>query len=303
MNVRARYRFFTACLIVALGFVTPATAADATVEMFAAAFLPQTVVISAGDTVCWAWLAGDHELTSGLPTGAPGTVDEPGVLFSATVNAANPSFSATFPDTGKYHFFDANNPSQLGTILVEGDEEVFEVLVLDNVYEPNSLQIFEGDMVRWEHEPMEMLHTVTSGASSAPADNPGALFDEISSDGSPVFEFTFTDVGVVPYFCIPHETLGMSGVVFVQDRFIRGDGNRDTTITIADPVSTLDHLFGGIATDCADAHDQSSPCDLYGWSALAMRFRQSSFPSSSTTSSPASIWFSVCVRSWYSRAD
>ena len=102
---------------------------------------------------------------------------------------------------------------------------------------------------------MEMLHTVTSGASSDPADNPGALFNEISSDSSPIFEYLFADAGLFPYHCIPHEGLGMLGTIVVQDRFIRGDGNRDGGITIADPISTLDHLFGGVPTLCADAHD------------------------------------------------
>ena len=48
-----------------------------TVEMFSSAFLPSSVTVQAGDDVVWAWRAGDHTVTSGVPGGAPGTPDEP----------------------------------------------------------------------------------------------------------------------------------------------------------------------------------------------------------------------------------
>ncbi len=245
----------TAVVIAVLS--TTVSAGDATIDFFSSAFLPQSVEIQLGECVTWNWVAGSHTLSSGTPTGAVGTIDEPGALFSATLDAANPTFSYPFTSGSgsDFHFFDADNPTQVGTINVLGDDLTFIVVVVDNVFEPANIDIFEGDKVRWEHDPGEMLHTATSGLSSMPADNPGDLFDAILSDSSPVFEYIFNDAGVMPYFCVPHEVLGMVGEIRVQDRFIRGDGNRDGQLTIADPISTLDHLFAGVSTNCRDAHD------------------------------------------------
>jgi len=225
--------------------------------MFSGAFLPQNLQVQAGDMVTWLWVAGDHQLLSGVPGGTPGTPDEPGALFSVPVNSQNLSFSYTFlGPAGTVPFHDANNPSQIGFVQVLGDELTFDVAVLDNVFEPETVEVFEGDSIRWVHEPMEMPHTVTSGLSSDPANNPGALFDEISTDQNPIFVYTFNDPGDCPYFCIPHEILAMVGLIRVQDRFIRGDANRDGTVEIADPITVLGVLFQGIIpSSCPDASD------------------------------------------------
>lgn len=234
-----------------------ASAEEFFVEMFDGAFLPSNLTVTAGDTVTWVWIAGDHIVSSGVPNGTPGTPDEPGALFEAPVNAANPSFSHVFPGpAGTVSFFDTLNPGQVGFVQVLGDALTFDVAVLDNVYEPEFLEIFAGDSVRWVHEPMEMFHTITSGLSSDPVDDPGALFDEPSSDANPIFVYLFPDPGEVPYFCIPHEALGMTGLVRVQARFVRGDANGDGLLGIADAISSLGVLFQGQpGSGCADASD------------------------------------------------
>lgn len=244
-------------LLGARGVENSCLAADQTIELFNSAFLPQNVTIDLGDTVTWSWVAGTHVIMSGLPNGMVGTPNEPGALFSQAVNAANPTFSYTFVDyspTG-FPFFDSNNPAQIGFIALSTTEETFIVTVVDNVFEPDLVEIFVGDSVRWEHEPMEMPHTVTSGLSSSPADNPGAVFNALSTDSQPVFVFQFLQAGDQPYFCIPHELLGMTGMVRVQERFIRGDANGDGSVTIADPVVILAYLFQGAPATCLDAHD------------------------------------------------
>lgn len=234
-----------------------AEGAEHFIEMYAGAFLPQNLQILAGDSVTWVWVAGTHVVTSGVPGGLPGTIDEPGALFSAPVDALHPSYSRVFPGpAGTVSFHDSLSPAQIGFIQVLGDELTFDVSVLDNVFEPELLEIFAGDSVAWVHEPMEMQHTVTSGLSSDPGDDPGALFDEVSSDSQPIFVFTFAAAGDVPYFCIPHELLGMTGLIRVQERFIRGDANRDGAVEIADPITTLGVLFQGVVADpCPDAAD------------------------------------------------
>jgi plastocyanin len=246
-------------VLVVLGLIgadREAVGAEFFIEMFSGAFLPSNHTIDVGDTVTWVWVSGDHELRSGVPGGAVGTPDEPGAIFSATVDAANPSFSHVFTTPGTINFHDALSPAQIGFIQVSGDEMTFSVAVLDNDYEPATIAIFIGDSVSWEHVPGEMFHTVTSGASSDPADNPGALFNAASSDQEPVFVYPFDFTGDQPYFCIPHEQLGMVGLVRIQDRFIRGDANRNGTVDVADAVSLLGVLFqGNPAHPCADASD------------------------------------------------
>lgn len=243
--------------VLMLALSTPLLADDVTIELFQAAFLPQVVTIDLGDTVTWQWVAGTHTITSGLPNGAPGSPEEPGAIFEATVDQANPTFTYTFTEyqASGYSFFDADNPNQTGFVQLATDEQEFLVLVVDNAFIPITLHIFEGDSIRWEHDPNEMLHTVTSGASSAPQDDPGVLFDEISSDADPIFVYEFANAGEYPYFCRPHEILGMNGTILVQERFIRGDTDRDGTSSVSDVTTLVDYLFAGGSVSCVDALD------------------------------------------------
>ncbi len=248
----------TAIVLVLLALApASASAAEYFIEMFSGAFLPQSHQIQAGDTVTWVWVAGTHVVTSGLPGGPPGTIDEPGALFSGSVDALNPTFSHVFPGpVGSVNFHDANSPAQIGFIQVLGDDLTFDVHVLDNVYEPQAVEIFKDDSVRWVHEPGEMLHTVTSGLSSDPLNNPGALFNAISSDAQPIFVFEFDSPGDFPYFCVPHELLGMIGLVRVQDKFVRADANRDGSVDVGDAITILGVLFQMTPADsCEDASD------------------------------------------------
>ncbi|HIA27617.1 MAG TPA: hypothetical protein EYN79_05785, partial [Planctomycetes bacterium] len=235
-------------------------AAEWEILFFDSAFLPSTLTIDHGDTVRFTWVAGSHQLMSGFSGGTPGTPDEPGALFSATLDAANPDYVHLFGEGDVIiGFFDANNPAQVGAITVLGSALTFHVLVVDNEYIPPVISIFRGDTVRWTHEPMEMLHTVTSGTPNGAAgtiEEPGALFDELSTDSTPVFEYLFDAPMVLPYFCTPHWPFGMDGTVVVQELFIRGDSNSDSAVGIADAVTTLDYLFQSAGTPtCLDALD------------------------------------------------
>ncbi|MEM7261086.1 MAG: plastocyanin/azurin family copper-binding protein [Planctomycetota bacterium] len=240
----------TLASLTALCLLSPTAFADETITFFDTVFLPTATTISVGETVTWEWSAGDHVLTSGVSSNP---ADNPGALFEATIDAASPTFSYTFALPGTYSFFDALNETGLvGTIIVE--PEIYVVQVVDIAFTPQDVTIFVGDQVRWQW--IEGIHTVTSGASSAPADNPGALFDAPNTDGQPVFDFIFTEPGTVPYYCAPHEIFGMTGTVLVQSLFLRGDTNRDGSIDVADPIALLGHLFlGDPAPTCSDAAD------------------------------------------------
>ena len=226
--------------------------------MFREAFLPQSLTIELGDTVRWAWQRGTHTIASGLPTGAPGTPDEPGALFEGPVDEVNTSFTHSFTEFQRdgFSFFCRQHPEQIGFIQISSGEVSVRIAVVDNVFNPEEVYIFEGDLVRWEHEPNEGLHTVTSGLSSEPAEKPGELFDEESSDALPVFVFQYFEVGDYPFFCRPHEEMGMKGKVHVQEKFVRGDASGDGVVDISDAVKILNFLFlGGPARCCEDALD------------------------------------------------
>jgi plastocyanin len=245
-------------VLVLMAAARGAASEEAIVEFFRSSFLPETASVELGGLVSWRWVAGEHQLASGRPDGAPGTPDEPGALFDVRVDREHPSFEFRFDQfrEGGYFFFDRLNPGQVGAVSVHRGEISLRVGVVDNIFLPEIATIFEGDSVRWEHEPMEDFHTVTSGRSSRPVDNPGALFDAESSDAKPVFVYRFDLSGDYPYFCRPHEFMDMKGVVIVQRNFLRGDTSGDGKVDISDPIATLGVLFlGGDAPGCLDALD------------------------------------------------
>jgi plastocyanin len=84
----------------------------------------------------------------------------------------------------------------------------------NNETQVDTLMISMQDTVQWDW--IEGFHTITSGLSSDPGDDPGALFDVSINSGSPVFQYVFMDEGDVPYFCRPHEGLNMKGMIRVQ---------------------------------------------------------------------------------------
>jgi len=84
-------------------------------------------------------------------------------------------------------------------------------------FTPAYLEIQQGDTVTWNWTDFA-LHTVTSGLSSNPADNPGALFDTPQMTFGATFVFQFNNPGNVPYFCRPHELppFNMKGTIVVR---------------------------------------------------------------------------------------
>ncbi len=243
-------------LLLLLGAAGSAAATE--ILFFHSSFVPQSVTVPKGATVTFVWRRGVHTVTSGLPDGEPGTRDEPGARFDVPLNEEHPSFSYTFgfDETDGLGFFDRENPGQIGFLKIDSGEVTVRVGVVDNVFLPDEVYIFAGDSVRWEHEPNEMFHTVTSGRSSRPEDDPGALFDAESSDARPLFVHRFADAGDVPYFCRPHETLAMTGIVRVQRLFLRGDATGDGAVDLTDAIAIVSLLFeGGAEASCHDALD------------------------------------------------
>jgi plastocyanin len=96
-------------------------------------------------------------------------------------------------------------PSVPGAIEVQATNAI--------TFLPSHLTVTVGSTVRWVNSG-GVPHTITSGASSQPSDQPGALFDK-KLDGGDRFELTFNKVGDQPYFCRYHEGMGMTGLITV----------------------------------------------------------------------------------------
>jgi len=88
------------------------------------------------------------------------------------------------------------------------------VTVRNFEFSPKNLLIQKGDTVRWEWE--SGSHTTTNG--TGPIDpNAGTLWNSPIESTTPSFEFTFTQIGDFPYYCIPHFLAGMTGLVTVEE--------------------------------------------------------------------------------------
>lgn len=80
-------------------------------------------------------------------------------------------------------------------------------------FRPESLSVFTGDTVTWVNKGT-FPHTTTSGVNG----KPDGLWDSKHLTRGQSFSYVFTQPGTYPYFCMPHHSLGMKGVVVVTDR-------------------------------------------------------------------------------------
>jgi plastocyanin len=88
-------------------------------------------------------------------------------------------------------------------------------------FDPSTITIQEGQTVEWRNE-SQVSHTVTNDPARAsnPKDvslPPGAgPFDSGSIPPGKTFSHVFTVPGAYRYVCVPHESMGMTGVVEVK---------------------------------------------------------------------------------------
>ena len=90
---------------------------------------------------------------------------------------------------------------------------------------PDDLTIEVGDTVEWVWSGGS--HTVTSGVSGS--GDAGDLFNSPLTAANPLFSFTFTETGDVPYHCVPHAGLGMVGIIRVDPATPVEEGTETTT--------------------------------------------------------------------------
>lgn len=86
--------------------------------------------------------------------------------------------------------------------------DTVDVVLTNYAFTPGDLTIEPGTMVRWVND-TNTFHTITPDGHSEW--NEGS----VSSMGE-MFTHTFTVEGTFPYYCSPHQSLGMTGTVTVQ---------------------------------------------------------------------------------------
>ena len=89
-------------------------------------------------------------------------------------------------------------------------------------FNPSTLTIQQGDIVRWTNNSTGVIHTTTSGIACSPSGlwNSGNLFP------SSAFSRQFNDApGNYDYICIPHCLGGMTGLLIVENTATGIEGN------------------------------------------------------------------------------
>lgn len=86
------------------------------------------------------------------------------------------------------------------------------VSIKDFTFAPAEIEVKAGTTVRWENADA-FLHTVTSGATSGPENEPDGRFDEELPDAGSDAEVTFEEPGTYTYYCRQHNA--MDGTITV----------------------------------------------------------------------------------------
>ncbi len=106
---------------------------------------------------------------------------------------------------------------------------VHQVDMVGLAFVPDTLSISEGDSVLWVNT-SALFHTTTSGTGGVAS----GYWDSGLMSPNDSFAFHFDSAGVFPYFCTPHWTLGMVGLINVQPL-----GVEETTKGVSGSVNFL----------------------------------------------------------------
>jgi len=94
---------------------------------------------------------------------------------------------------------DSPTEPQTGTVEIQLQAESFQ---------PGDVLIEPGTTVRWVNA-QSIQHTITP-------DGHDEWDRAVLTEADEVFEHTFHDEGIFPYFCEPHQALGMTGRIRVE---------------------------------------------------------------------------------------
>ncbi|SFR85113.1 halocyanin domain-containing protein [Halomicrobium zhouii] len=215
-------------------------------------FGPAAVQVDPGTTVTWEWVAGSHNVEA-----------EDGSFESELTDEAGFTFEQTFEEEGvvKYFCMPHKSMGMKGVVVVgdlpggsggssgggssdsgSGSAPGFDGY-LDNAdnydglvdetgsgnvtvevgsqanggnfgFGPAAIRVDPGTTVTWEW---------VAGSHNVEAED-GSFESELTDEQGFTFDQTFEEEGVVKYFCMPHKSMGMKGVVVVGDPALGGAG-------------------------------------------------------------------------------
>jgi plastocyanin len=99
----------------------------------------------------------------------------------------------------------------IAALLPSNAQSLHTVSILDGSFSPASVTVSTGDTVRWVMN-STIAHTVTSGSNCTS----NGVFNSGTMSSGQSFSFVFTQSGSFPYYCIPHCSQGMAGVITVE---------------------------------------------------------------------------------------
>jgi plastocyanin len=133
-----------------------------------------------------------------------GTGNATNATMTGTGNATNATMTGTGNATNATATGASGGNASTSVSIVPGSSTL-----TTDAFSPNPIQVSVGTTVTWTNDDAQP-HTVNSGENATPS----GLFDSPIMPPAGTFEYTFTEAGEFPYFCILHPN--MVGTVSVS---------------------------------------------------------------------------------------
>jgi plastocyanin len=133
-----------------------------------------------------------------------GTGNATNATMTGTGNATNATMTGTGNATNATATGASGGNASTSVSIVPGSSTL-----TTDAFSPNPIQVSVGTTVTWTNDDAQP-HTVNSGENATPS----GLFDSPIMPPAGTFEYTYTEAGEFPYFCILHPN--MVGTVSVS---------------------------------------------------------------------------------------
>jgi plastocyanin len=143
-------------------------------------------------------------VASSIAISTPHYASAQGVTGQGSGNATNATMTGTGNATNATATGASGGNASTSVSIVPGSSTL-----TTDAFAPNPIQVSVGTTVTWTNDDAQP-HTVNSGENATPS----GLFDSPIMAPQATFEYTFTEAGEFPYFCILHPN--MVGTVSVS---------------------------------------------------------------------------------------
>ena len=143
-------------------------------------------------------------VASSIAISTPHYASAQGVTGQGSGNATNATMTGTGNATNATATGASGGNASTSVSIVPGSSTL-----TDTAYQPNPIQVSVGTTVTWTNNDAQP-HTVNSGENATPS----GLFDSPIMAPQATFDYTYTEAGEFPYFCILHPN--MVGTVSVS---------------------------------------------------------------------------------------